>query len=179
MERQLRIKWKDKSTGVTYQETASPPIVIGRDASQCQVVLKDTKVSGRHACITIENNEIVLRDLGSTNGTHYLGRRLSKNTPEVINIDDTFTVFDILVQVTRPKETPHGSDQPLSPNPPQSPAPAAASVAEVRPLGSILSTHEIEQYWLECPECGSLIEPTMHNCPRDGAILAGAKTVVR
>ena len=48
------------------------PIVLGRQPD-CDVVLDDSNVSRRHAEIALRDGEIVLTDLGSTNGTKVNG----------------------------------------------------------------------------------------------------------
>ena len=46
-------------------------------------------VSRLHASLRIENNSVLLTDLGSTNGTYLNGRRLSPNTSYVLHSGDT------------------------------------------------------------------------------------------
>jgi hypothetical protein len=53
------------------------PLVIGR-LPECAVVLGDTNVSRRHAQVAIEAGEVVVSDLGSTNGTFVNGRRVTR-----------------------------------------------------------------------------------------------------
>ena len=48
------------------------PIVLGRQPD-CDIVLDDSNVSRRHAEIVVRDGEIVLTDLGSTNGTKVNG----------------------------------------------------------------------------------------------------------
>jgi hypothetical protein len=48
------------------------PVTIGR-LSECDVVLNDTKVSRRHAEVRRDGGEVVVVDLGSTNGTQVNG----------------------------------------------------------------------------------------------------------
>ena len=48
------------------------PIVLGRQPD-CDVVLDDSNVSRRHAEIGVRDGEIILTDLGSTNGTKVNG----------------------------------------------------------------------------------------------------------
>jgi hypothetical protein len=48
------------------------PIVLGRQPD-CDVVLDDSNVSRRHAEIVVRDGEVVLSDLGSTNGTKVNG----------------------------------------------------------------------------------------------------------
>ena len=51
------------------------PVVIGR-LPKCEVVLNDPNVSRRHAEVVRQGDEIVLRDLGSTNGVKVNGTRV-------------------------------------------------------------------------------------------------------
>jgi len=55
------------------------PIVIGR-LPGCGVVLSDTNVSRRHAQVAVDAGEVVVTDLGSTNGTFVNGRRVTRAT---------------------------------------------------------------------------------------------------
>jgi pSer/pThr/pTyr-binding forkhead associated (FHA) protein len=53
------------------------PLTIGRlPASDLRLGINDTRASARHAEIVVEKRDIVLRDVGSTNGTFVNGRRL-------------------------------------------------------------------------------------------------------
>jgi predicted component of type VI protein secretion system len=51
--------------------------VIGREPD-CDIVVPDRQVSRRHARIHITQEGIYLEDLGSKNGTHYNGQRVSE-----------------------------------------------------------------------------------------------------
>lgn len=53
------------------------PIHIGRGA-ECELVLRDSKVSRRHARLVARDGLLVLTDLGSTNGTMVNGHRVSE-----------------------------------------------------------------------------------------------------
>jgi hypothetical protein len=57
------------------------PLSIGRLA-ECDVVLADDSVSRRHAEVRRQGNEIVVRDLGSTNGTKVNGERVAERPLE-------------------------------------------------------------------------------------------------
>ncbi len=49
-------------------------VLVGRDASQCDIVLSNTSVSRRHARLSVdENNTLQIEDVGSTNGTSING----------------------------------------------------------------------------------------------------------
>jgi hypothetical protein len=53
------------------------PIRIGR-APDCELVLRDSRVSRRHARLAARDGLLVLTDLGSTNGTRVNGHRISE-----------------------------------------------------------------------------------------------------
>jgi FHA domain-containing protein len=53
------------------------PIRIGR-APDCELVLRDSRVSRRHARLAARDGVLVLTDLGSTNGTRVNGHRISE-----------------------------------------------------------------------------------------------------
>ena len=55
-----------------------PVIFIGRD-SECDVVLTDSRrVSRKHCCLAIVNDQLVVRDLGSMNGIYINGQRVER-----------------------------------------------------------------------------------------------------
>jgi pSer/pThr/pTyr-binding forkhead associated (FHA) protein len=45
-------------------------ITIGRDASRCEIVIDDSKVSAEHARIRFEQGRFVIFDMASTNHTY-------------------------------------------------------------------------------------------------------------
>ncbi|MGQ9619084.1 MAG: FHA domain-containing protein [Candidatus Aminicenantia bacterium] len=51
-----------------------PYITIGRENTD--IILMDMEVSRKHACIEFYENRIVIRDLGSTNGTYIDNKRI-------------------------------------------------------------------------------------------------------
>jgi hypothetical protein len=65
---------------------AKDSIIIGRMAGS-DVVVSDSEVSRRHASITWEEGQPVIRDLGSTNGTFVNGVRLT--SPRALRDGDT------------------------------------------------------------------------------------------
>ena len=52
-------------------------LVVGRHP-QCDARLDSIRVSRRHCCMTPDNGEIVVKDLGSTNGIRINGQRVEK-----------------------------------------------------------------------------------------------------
>lgn len=52
-------------------------LVVGRHP-QCDARLDSIRVSRRHCCMTPDNGEIIVKDLGSTNGIRINGQRVEK-----------------------------------------------------------------------------------------------------
>jgi hypothetical protein len=71
------------------------PIRIGR-APECEIVLKDSRVSRRHARLHARDGVLLLTDLGSTNGTRVNGHRV---TEVVLGAGDRISVGDTSVVV--------------------------------------------------------------------------------
>jgi len=71
---------------------------IGRD--QAKIVIRDPKVSRPHAKFTIEDDQFVIWDFGSENGTFVNGERIRGATPlnenDVIKLGDTVFVLKTL-----------------------------------------------------------------------------------
>src|SRR5215210_3272645 len=56
----------------------SERVAIGRDASQCQIVLDQPIVSKRHALIEMSGQQATIIDLGSRNGTFVNGEQVAR-----------------------------------------------------------------------------------------------------
>jgi len=63
--------------GVEFPLKEQGPTTIGRDPAN-DIVLEDTTVSRRHAQIERQDGDVVLTDLGSSNGTFVNGRRVQQ-----------------------------------------------------------------------------------------------------
>jgi DNA-binding NtrC family response regulator len=72
----LVIKGPDRGEQV---QLSAKPITFG-SAPACDLVLSDKTVSRRHAMALLENNEVLVRDLGSTNGSFIQGSRFKEIT---------------------------------------------------------------------------------------------------
>lgn len=57
---------------------------VGRDGSQCAILLTEPRVSGLHASIKIEAGQLLLRDDNSNNGTFINGSRLAPGTWQMV-----------------------------------------------------------------------------------------------
>ena len=75
------------------------PLVIGRDVSDAQIAIGDDSISRRHAVIENLNGQIVIRDLGSTNGTKLNGREIGF-APENLRPSDTIKVGSIQLTIS-------------------------------------------------------------------------------
>ena len=53
-------------------------LVIGREPGQCDIVISDANVSRVHTWVTVEKNEVVVIDRGSTNGTFVNNNKVEK-----------------------------------------------------------------------------------------------------
>jgi hypothetical protein len=65
-------------------ERSGKGMSIGRDTALVDFALNDDRVSRRHARLSIEDDNVVLEDLNSTNGTKINGKLLTPYTPEEI-----------------------------------------------------------------------------------------------
>ena len=54
----------------------STEFIIGRGAKTADLPIKDGNISRRHAAIIFQNGAFYMKDLGSTNGVEYQGRRV-------------------------------------------------------------------------------------------------------
>ncbi len=74
--------------------------VIGRDVTQCQLVLRNDAVSRRHARLVFDaQHNVILTDLSSANGTFVNGQLLTK--PHALTPDDLIFIGGIVLRVSR------------------------------------------------------------------------------
>ena len=66
-----RVGWlvttRGKRVGLVYR--LGKDNTVGRDASQCDIVIDEDTISARHARVKLERGRFVLYDLASINGT--------------------------------------------------------------------------------------------------------------
>lgn len=78
---------------------------IGREPQICDIpfyeVNEKSTVSAKHATIQMENNQFLITDLNSSNGTFVNGRRISPNTPTKIVNEDEIVMGDVFRQGLR------------------------------------------------------------------------------
>ncbi|MBZ0305276.1 MAG: FHA domain-containing protein [Anaerolineae bacterium] len=63
----IKLWWDDPITGQRHELTSTLPVTVGREAGN-KLKLDHTEVSRQHAEIVAEGDNIVIRDISSTNG---------------------------------------------------------------------------------------------------------------
>src|ERR1700761_8647984 len=65
--------------------------IVG-SAHDCDIVVAQPSVSGRHCRLSLQNGQYVLQDRGSTNGTFVNGHRLDAHQPVYVSPEDHLTL---------------------------------------------------------------------------------------
>lgn len=102
-------------------ELAPGEYVLGRDPG-CDVVLDSSKVSRRHARLTLNFSEWLIEDLGSSNGTRVAGARIAE--PTLLFPRQELRLGKVLVRLRR---------LPMAPDPAETMAPQMAAVLRFLP----------------------------------------------
>jgi hypothetical protein len=76
---------------------AKEEFVIGRGAKSADLAIKDGNISRRHAAIVFHNGAFFMKDLGSTNGVEFEGRRFDSKR---IEEGDIFRMCDYELRFT-------------------------------------------------------------------------------
>lgn len=137
-------------------------ISIGRDPSN-DLVLTDAMVSRRHAIMELKDEQYLLRDNNSSNGTLVNGDRIVDDQPlrdgDLIGIGSARILFQAEQQEA-------GAEASASP----APAAKSAEPATVQPIGAV------------CPSCGVTTGPSDRHCrgcgkqlpePSQGQVVCG------
>lgn len=67
--------------------------LVGRSAS-CQIVVDSPRVSRQHASLSVRGMEVILRDLGSSNGVFVNGAAIGK-AAVTLDLEDRFVIGDV------------------------------------------------------------------------------------
>jgi FHA domain/FhaA, N-terminal domain len=100
----ITLEVREPGRAVRRVPMAGTPIRIGR-ASDCELVLKDNRVSRRHARLAPRDGVLVLKDLGSTNGTRVNGNRVTEvvlGAGDRVQIGETSLVIETAVAGAEP-----------------------------------------------------------------------------
>ncbi len=103
------------------------PVIVGR-GDTCDLILADTQISKRHCELRIDDDEVVLRDLGSTNGTFVNGNRVHHCS---LRAGDVVTLGECRLELLGDVETAPAS--PVRPIPQRAPTPRQAVAATAEP----------------------------------------------
>jgi len=76
---------------------AKDEFIIGRGSRSADLAIKDGNISRRHAAVVFHNGAYYLKDLGSTNGVEYQGRRFDTKR---IEEGDVFRICDYEIRFT-------------------------------------------------------------------------------
>jgi hypothetical protein len=90
--RPLYIIFNGQKIPVTKDE-----FVIGRGSKSADLAIKDGNISRRHAAVVLHNGAYYLKDLGSTNGVEFQGRRFESKR---IDEGDLFRICDYELRFT-------------------------------------------------------------------------------
>ena len=123
--------------------------IAGRSSS-VHIVLNDTQVSRRHAELRAEGNTLMVRDLGSRNGTYVNGVRLT--APHTLRPGDWLRIGNTSFQVQ------WVNDQvvvPSAPVPPPAAQPAAVSHQPIKYVYCSNCMSRIAENAEVCPQCGA------------------------
>ena len=82
----VNAKFEDQTIRKNLREGRN---LVGSDSS-CEICLKDPTVSRQHAALTVRGSEVILEDLGSTNGTLLRSRRIEG--AERVHPEDVFVI---------------------------------------------------------------------------------------
>ncbi|HEX4953277.1 MAG TPA: RDD family protein [Thermoanaerobaculia bacterium] len=116
---------------------------IGRSRN-CEVLLDDPSASRNHALVTLDNERVILQDLGSANGTLVNGRRLEGEIEiqhgDVVTVGETRLVLKAvasqaatqLMDLESIAAVSEGTSRPMSPS-------EAISALEAMPVGEVIA----------------------------------------
>lgn len=101
--------------GSGREHTIRPGVnIIGREGAD--ISLADAKVSRKHGQVTFEDGQILLEELGSTNGTKVNGAHLNVGTRQPLSPTDKISFGGYEVQLRLPGETSGNATQVFASN---------------------------------------------------------------
>lgn len=104
LELRLAVLGTTPPASFSVRVTAERAITLGR-GNECEVTIDgDRRLSSRHCELRFETGALVLRDLGSANGTFVNG--VAIDAPRLLNDDDVLTIGETELRVTFRGEEP-------------------------------------------------------------------------
>ena len=92
----LNLTWQDPTSGDSKVRDYPLPVTLGRDKGN-SVVLPGGGISRQHCEIRVEGSDVLVKDLGSSNGTFVNGNQI---TETILGEGDELTIGDIVLTVS-------------------------------------------------------------------------------
>lgn len=94
----LHLTLVDTPNKVIDLTDATLPTVIGRDSEVAQVVIPDSQASRAHCSLDIEDDKVMIEDMGSRNGTLLNGQKVTRARVyhgDIVKLGKTHVTFEI------------------------------------------------------------------------------------
>jgi type VI secretion system protein ImpI len=102
----------DTQANVNFETTYERfPVRIGRNQLN-DLHIDRPYVSQFHAALDVRDHQIFVRDLGSTNGTVFAGRRIARDTPVEITQSPEITIGPIVIRLVMIEAAPKQREEP-------------------------------------------------------------------
>ncbi len=90
-----------RGTAGQFTVRSGAEVRVGRDPSQCPIVLEEPRISGVHATLKFERGGLLVRDEMSNNGTFVSGSRIASGawTPVMAGTAVRFGPIEFSVQL--------------------------------------------------------------------------------
>lgn len=75
----MTIRFKIENEGKNHKISIKRRATFGRSSDTADIVINDPKVSSKHFELIVSNEEIIVRDLNSKNGTYINGNRITED----------------------------------------------------------------------------------------------------
>ena len=134
-------------------ELAPGETLLGRD-KDCTLFLDDPRISRHHAIVLLENDQLWLIDLGSTNGTILEGNRLTANQHTPLHPGQVFSAGGFTLEI-------RASAVPVELVPPVQPVPLATILEQSHKSSVIqfkLRYQQGDEAWIEFPLCEGIYQ---------------------
>jgi serine/threonine protein kinase len=98
MNLKLHLTIPDNATRVVDLTDSTLPCVVGRDSEVSQVVIADTQASRAHCSIDIEDDKVMVEDMGSRNGSWLNGQPITRARAyhgDILRMGKTHVTFEI------------------------------------------------------------------------------------
>lgn len=133
--------------------------VIGR-GNQCDIMIAGTHLSRQHAQLTLQDNQLHIKDLGSANGTYLNDKRIDEG---VVRAGDRLRLDVYSFRVIGPEEDPHKTRIR------RAPAPSPSNTANTEPK---IASSEPKQWKTKSTSPGNRIEPEKPKKPNFLGVLS-------